>query len=57
MVSLPTPSCFAGPELYNDLLQYSLVKTLKSIKIDESKPYEELTTTKVDEGRETQISH
>ena len=41
----------------NDLLPYSLVKTLKSIKIDESKPYEELTTTKVGEGRETQISH
>ena len=41
----------------NDLLAYSLVKTLKSIKIDESKAYEELTTAKVGEGTETQISH
>ena len=41
----------------NDLLSYSLVKTLKSIKIDESKGYDDLTTTKVDEGAGTQISH
>ena len=41
----------------NDLLPYSLVKTLKPIKIDESKAYEELTTAKVSERSETQISH